>query len=53
MEYELKLEIEDGWIKIFEFGNIIGYKRIYFFLIVLVNKKVIVISLNIIRFVIK
>ena len=53
MEYELRLETEDGWIKTPEPGNTIGHKRIHPFPIALANKKVTAISLNITRLVTK
>lgn len=53
MEYELKLETEDGWIKTPEPGSTIGHKRIHPFPIALANKKVTAISLNITRLVTK
>ena len=53
MEYELKLEAEDGWIKTPEPGSTIGHKRIHPFPIALANKKVTAISLNITRLVTK
>ena len=53
MEYELKLETEDGWIKTPERGSTIGHKRIHPFPIALANKKVTAISLNITRLVTK
>lgn len=53
MEYELKLETEDGWIKTLEPGSTIGHKRIHPFPIALANKKVTAISLNITRLVTK
>ena len=53
MEYELKLETEDGWIKTPEPGSTIGHKRIHPFPIALANKKVTAISLNVTRLVTK
>lgn len=53
MEYELKLETEDGWIKTPEPGSTIGHKRIHPFPKALANKKVTAISLNITRLVTK
>ena len=53
MEYELKLETEDGWIKTPEPGSTIGHKRIHPFPVVLANKRVTAISLNITRLVTK
>lgn len=53
MEYELKIKIKIRWVLFFEVGNIIGYKRIYFFLKYLEMKKIFVISLKINKLVIK
>lgn len=53
MEYELKLESEDGWIETPEAGSTIGHKRIHPFPTALLNKKVSAISLNITRLVTK
>jgi len=53
MEYELKLETEDGWIKTPEPGSTIGHKRIHPFPKALANKRVTAISLKITRLVTK
>jgi len=53
MEYELKLETEDGWIKTTEPGSTIGHKRIHPFPKALANKRVTAMSLKITRLVTK
>lgn len=51
MEYELKLETEDGWISTADAGSTIGHKRIHPFPKALANKNVSAISLKIVRLV--